>query len=128
MSQAEKSENNFQVDPLKEVTTDVEDCKNVRDFFSHFKIDLPASLDEAISTYEKLLEANKTSTKETKSTDQSLINAQNAFRVALCKAMVDSEHPLFKDELFKTVINNSDQVVFCANFDKQVTEELTVEK
>jgi len=123
----EKNNNNFQVEALEEITTDVEDCKNVRDFFSHFKIDVPNYLHDAIAAYEAALDANKNS-KEQRNQDRTLLDAQNLFRISLCRAMVESDHPLFKDELFKTVINNSDQVVFTANFDKQISDALTTNK
>lgn len=119
------TENNFQVESLTEVVTDLEDCKNVRDFFTHFKIHMPDYLNSAIVNYEAVLETTRSFTKEEKTVSKKLLEAQNIFRVSLCKAMVESDHPLFKDELFKTVIGNSEEVVFCANFDEQIGEALT---
>lgn len=118
---------NFQVGPLEEVTTDIEDCNNVKDFFYHFKIDMPDYLSNAIQDYENELKKSPAIIKEDYNKEKNLIEHQNNFRVALCRAMVESNHPLFKDELFKTVITNSDQVVFTSNFDKQISEALTVD-
>lgn len=122
------SENNLQVEPLDEINTDQEDCNNVRDFFYHFKIDMPEYLENAISEYETALKQSNAIVKEDYNKDRGLIEAQNVFRVSLCRAMVESDHPLFKDELFKTVIANSDKVVFTANFDKQISEALSVDE
>lgn len=112
----EDSKTNFQPEPLTEITTDTDDCRNVLDFFQHFKIEIPAYLSKAIDNYEAVLGSSEP--------ELAKLDAQNHFRIALCKAMIESDHPLFKDELFDTVIKNSTETVFLANFDEQVQTAL----
>lgn len=113
----EDNKTNFQAEPLTEITTDTDDCRNVRDFFQHFKIEIPSYLAKALDEYESTLQGQ--------GPEQAKLDAQNSFRLALCQAMIESDHPLFKDELFGTVIKNSTETLFVSNFDKQVNDTLT---
>ena len=96
----------------KVVAISGEDCKNVRDFFTHFKIDLPPDLEDAMKAFEA---------------DKTYAN-QERVKTFLCKAMIESNHPLFKDELFAQVIDNSSKIVWEAQFAQSLETTLTEPK
>ena len=89
-----------------------EDVKNVRDFFMNFKIDMPDALVEVLNDF------------------QASNSFENQVRVKaeLCKLMVSSSHPLFKDDLFSQVIDNSQKVVMEAKFQEDLVAVLRKEE
>jgi hypothetical protein len=98
---------------IKEVVLGIEDVKNLREFFGHFKIKIDPSLEEAIFRCE-----------QKNSLD---IEDQEDLKIGLCLTMINSEHLMFKDELFATVINNAKKAVFDTQFQKELEKQLTTE-
>jgi hypothetical protein len=91
------------------------DIQNIRDFFTHFKIQLIPELDEVMQRWEK-------------KKDAVTIGDQNDFKVALCSALLQSDHKMFKDELFKNIISNSEKIVYEATFKREFENQLTTEE
>jgi hypothetical protein len=89
-----------------------EDVKNIRDFFTHFKIEMTAELSAALDAFEA---------------DRSHAN-QDEIRFRLSENMKDSTHPLLKDELFKQVIDNSTVIAEEFKFNRLVEETLAKEE
>lgn len=89
-----------------------EDIGNVRNFFSLFEIPMPDRLKEALERFEK---------------EETVYN-QNQVRIALCEAMVTSNHEAFKDQLFSPAVDNSTKILYESNFDKDLEDTLTKDK
>lgn len=117
-NQEENSQEGVCLTDLNELYIDSDDLNNVKAFFDHFKIERPAYLDESIDQFTKKAAMN--------ADKQELIALQNNFRAALCTTMVESEHPLFRDELFSVVRVNSQQVAFNKHFNEQVNAALGI--
>jgi hypothetical protein len=115
---SEQAQKDVVFDALEDLYIDADDVNNIVDFFKEFKIDMPAALQASIDSFRTAHGAS--------APKEQLVDLQNKLRVALCATMVESESKLFKDELFDTVRQNSQEIVFRNTFDKQVAEELTV--
>jgi hypothetical protein len=101
---------------LTTLNIDVDDCRNIRDFYTHFAIEMPIALKNAIDAFEVAL-MNTTPRDD-------LIDLQNQLRVNLCVSIVNSEHPFFKDHLMEEIRSNANQIAFLASFDQQISETL----
>lgn len=112
------------VKPLSTLNIEADDARNVREFFNHFELKIPDYLDTALKNYENQYDAFKKGGGKTESPTGEILDAQNQVRVQLCRAMVEHESPVFKDDLFKVVIENSKQIAFAAFFDKELEDEL----
>lgn len=119
MSITDQKQEEVQFTPLKELCIDGDDCKNIKDFYEHFNIGMGESLKSAIEIFEKAI--------HNQATREHLIDLQNELRLQLCISICSSEHPLFKDPLFSEVSENSKQVAFLSNFNKQLEELVTNE-
>jgi hypothetical protein len=96
------------VEPLKEVMIEGEDALNVLQFFKAFEATPPKTLEDAITAFV----ANPTT------------ETQNAFRVELCAALMNGTEPVFQDEVFQLINQNTRQVVYHHEFNKQLEETL----
>lgn len=105
---------NLQDKVSTEIVINKDDARNVRDFFKHFNVVVTPNLEAVCARLEKLPEIT--------------FGDQQDFKIALCEAMVTSDHPMFKDELFAEVIKNSERAVFDANFKRAVEETLDVNR
>ena len=99
----------------QEVVLTVSDIQNIRDFFVHFKIAITPELDEAMTRWEK-------------KKDKVEIGDQNDFKAALCGALMTSDHAMFKDQLFETILANSAKIVYEVTFQKELAAVLTKEE
>ena len=91
-----------EVDNLTEVVITKEDAKNIREFFSHFDITLPDFLSKQIQ--------------DITDNERISLEQQNILRVAIARAISESDHEIFKDQLFEEVIPNCDRVWFDHKF------------
>lgn len=117
MSITDQKQEEVQFTPLTDLCIDGDDCRNVKDFYEHFNIDMTEALKQSILAFEEALNAQAPKEK--------LIELQNDMRVQLCVSVCSSEHPLFKDQLFTEVRDNAKQVAFLSNFNKQLEELVT---
>lgn len=83
----------------------IEDVKNVRDFFDHFKIDMPQYLSDHLNNMENA--------------DSITEELHDEMRVQVARAITESEHEIFKDQLFEEVIPNCEK----AWFDRQFSDD-----
>ena len=86
MAKQENTQDSLQDKVSTEIVINKDDARNVRDFFKHFNIKVTDNLNQVCDRIEKLPEIT--------------FGDQHDFKIALCEAMVMSEHPMFKDELF----------------------------
>ena len=100
---------------LKEVVLNRDDIKNLRDFFSHFKIEMVPELDAVLTRWEKNPESVTP-------------EVQEELKVALCSNMLISNHKMFSDELFEPILDNSRKIVYDATFKKELENQLAVDE
>ena len=105
-----------QFTPLTSLNIDGDDCRNIRDFYTHFGIEMPVELKASIDAFEEAVSADEPK--------ERLIDLQNSLRVQLCLSITSSEHPFFKDHLMDEIRSNASQITFLANFDKELTDTL----
>lgn len=110
-----------QFTPLTSLNIDGDDCRNIRDFYSHFNIDMPAELKTSLEAFEEAL------AKESFDKDE-LVNLQNKLRASLCGSIISSNHPFFNDHLMDEIRSNAQQIAFLSSFDEQVQEVLDKSK
>lgn len=109
MSNQEQQEERFLVvEPLKEVTIEGDDAVAVLEFFKAFDAVAPQALVDAAESFK----VNPTP------------ETQNVFRVELCRALLEGKEPVFQDEVFKLINQNTAQVVYHHEFNKQLEETL----
>lgn len=95
----------------KKVTISNEDLENVRNYSTHFGIDMTPSLELAIVNFQK---------------DPSYEN-QMDFKLEICKWMSESTNESWKDKLWEKPLENVSDALFNLQFDKDLKEELTSE-
>jgi hypothetical protein len=101
---------------LAEVDTTVvispEDCNAALDFWRHFNIPIPQDLQTAFDEFSK---------------DPSFVN-QNKVKLQVTKAIAETDHAAFKDEMFTKIVEECAAVSFEMQFDKDIETTLSVEK
>lgn len=104
------SEENSQTLEVKEkVVITPEDVRAALDFWTHFKIPVQSYLTDAAALFEK---------------EQTLEN-QNAVKLALCKAISETDHEAFKDPIFAPIVSECSDTKFKMQFDKDLEDTLT---
>lgn len=100
---------------LKEIMLNVDDIRNLREFFQHFQVTIHPDLEDALTVWEN---------KKEKVT----LEDQENLRIGLCKTMVSSDHKMFKDELFAPILASSEKLVFESTFKEELEKQLTTPK
>lgn len=85
------------------------DCRAALEYWEHFKIPQPAALVKAIENFEK---------------DGSFAN-QVEIKYQVCKALVESDHESFKDEMFTKILTECRKVLYSLQFDRDLDTTLT---
>lgn len=88
-----------------------EDCNAALDFWRHFEIPIADPLQAAIDLFAK---------------DPSFEN-QNLVKLEVCRAISTTEHPAFKDEMFKKIAEECAGVTFDMQFDKDFETTVSVQ-
>jgi hypothetical protein len=102
------TEGNMILDPLKEVKIESDDAMNVVEFWQHFKLSMPEDLAKAAQNF----------------MENSTVETQNEFRLAICKAVVDGKESIFEDEVFKKIKFNASKILFHSNFSSELEKVL----
>ena len=89
-------------------TISLEDAKNIREFFNHFKVGWDDELEAVLTAFEK---------------EQTFVN-QEAMKKVICRVVVTSGHDAFKDKMFTNVFKKSEDVTYREQFDKDLEEVL----
>jgi hypothetical protein len=89
-----------------------EDCNAALDFWRHFNIPIPQNLQDAFDLF---------------STDPSFVN-QERIKLEVCKAISQTDHEAFKDEMFQKIVEECAGVTFDMQFDKDLEKTLSTEK
>ena len=110
------SEENKSTNALAEKETKVvispEDCNAALDFWRHFDIPIAPSLQAAIDDFAK---------------EASVAN-QDKVKLEVCKAISQTDHEAFKDEMFKKIAEECGSVTFDMEFDKDFEQTVAVQK
>lgn len=86
-----------------------EDIENVRNYGTHFGVDLNADLEASM----KAFEANPT------------FENQQEFKLQICRWLTECPHESFKDKLWEHPKSAASDALFDLQFDKDLKEELT---
>lgn len=96
----------------KKVVISPEDCNAALDFWRHFNIPIPASLQGALDAF---------------AADPSIEN-QDKVKLEVCKAISTTDHEAFKDDMFSKIVEECEGVTFEMQFDKDFEAEVTVKE
>lgn len=107
-------ENNTQaiVEKDTKVVISPEDCNAALDFWRHFDIPITDGLNVAFETFAK---------------DPSFEN-QEKVKLEVCKAISETPHDAFKDEMFQRIVEECAGVTFDMQFDKDFEATVTEKK
>lgn len=89
-----------------------EDCNAALDFWRHFNIPIPQALQDAFESF---------------SQDPSFPN-QEKVKLEVCRAISETDHEAFKDEMFVKIVEECAGVTFDMQFDKDLEKTLSTEK
>jgi hypothetical protein len=103
-------------DTLQEVTRKVvitpEDVAGAADFWTHFDIPMPPELKVAFDNFC----ANPS------------IEAQDEVKLQITRAIHNTDHEAFKDEMFQEIVAECGQVEYDMTFDKELERTLTADQ
>lgn len=108
MSEEKNSGELAEVD--NKVVISPEDCNAALDFWRHFDIPIGAGLQAAMDDFAK---------------DPSFEN-QNKVKLEVCRAISETDHEAFKDEMFKKIAEECSGVTFDMQFDKDFETTVAV--
>jgi hypothetical protein len=100
---AENKDNSFEK-PQKEVVITAEDCRAALDFWNHFNIPIPEALQSAIDSFAL----------------SPSIETQDKVKLEVCRAISETDHEAFKDEMFSKIVEECSAVTFDMQFDQDV--------
>jgi hypothetical protein len=103
-------ETNFK-QPLREVRIDSNSIQTVQNLIEIFNLQVDPKLTDFLSS----ISGKRSFTLE----------EQNKLRVMICEMLISNEHPMFKDELLKTVVDRAKQIAYEAAFEEQLHATLT---
>ena len=89
-----------------------EDCNAALDFWKHLQIPVPQGLQLAMDTFSK---------------DPTFEN-QDKIKLEVCKAIAETDHEAFKDEMFQRIVEECGGVTFDMQFDKDFEATVTEKK
>lgn len=89
-----------------------EDCNAALDFWRHFEIPISAGLQSAMDSF---------------AADPSFDNQQKV-KLEVCRAISETDHEAFKDEMFKRIVEECAGVTFNMQFDKDFETTVSEKK
>lgn len=111
MSDKENTNNALQEVSRKVVITP-EDCAGAADFWTHFEVPMPDALKLAFENFTK----------------SPTIENQDEIKLQITRAIGNSDHEAFKDEMFKEIVAECLNVEYDMAFDKSLEGTLGGEK
>ena len=93
------------------VAITAEDCNAALDFWKHFNIPINESLQEAFDTFAK---------------EPTFLNQQRV-KFEVCKAISQTDHEAFKDEMFEKIREECEAVTFEMQFERDLEATLSTE-
>jgi hypothetical protein len=93
----------------KKIVISPEDCNAALDFWRHFNIPIPSNLQSAFDAF----------------TADSSFENQEKVKLEVCRAISETDHEAFKDEMFKKIVEECSGVSFEMQFDEDFEKEVT---
>jgi hypothetical protein len=112
MSEEIKDSSSLTLEKERKVAITGEDAMAALDFWRHFNIPIPPELETAITNF----------------TNDPTYENQCFVTLEVCKAIAFTDHPAFKDEMFKQIVEETSGVTYDMLFDKQLEESLAENK
>lgn len=104
------SENtNQSMEKEQKIVISPEDCNAALDFWRHFNIPIPSNLQLAFDAF---------------TADPSFVN-QEKVKLEVCRAISETDHEAFKDEMFKKIVEECSGVSFDMQFDEDFEKEVS---
>jgi len=100
------------VEKDNKVVISPEDSNAALDFWKHFDIPIPASLQQAFDSFAQ---------------DPTFEN-QEKIKLEVCKAISTTDHEAFKDEMFQRIVEECSSVTFDMQFDQDFESTVTEKK
>lgn len=110
MSEEKEAVNDLEKE--KKVVISAEDCNAALDFWRHFNIPIPPELQASFDLFAK---------------DPSYVNQQGV-KLNICKAISESSHEAFKDDMFSKILEECSGVTYEMQFDKELEDTVTESK
>lgn len=111
MSDTENKDGEVQ-EKKNKIVVSPEDCFAGLDFWKHFNIPIPAALEQAMNDFKE---------------NQTFENQQR-IKLELCRAISQTDHDAFKDEMFQKIIVETESVTYDMQFERDLEDTLTVPK
>jgi len=96
---------------LDTITITPREVEAAMEFWAFFKIPVPVELSIAAEAFKK---------------DQNLAT-QDQLKFKLVQAMIQSDHPIFKDELMQYVMSDCNTTAYNMSFDEELEKTLTID-
>ncbi len=103
------SEDQQSIEPKKEVVITPEDVNAAFDFWKHFNIPVLPGLQDAVTLFGQ---------------DPSFEN-QEKLKLELCRAISETDHEAFKDDMFSKIVEECAGVTFDMQFDQDFEKTVT---
>lgn len=100
------------VEKEKKVVISPEDCNAALDFWRHFEIPIPSSLQGALDSF---------------AADPSVAN-QDKVKFEICQAISTTDHEAFKDDMFTKIVEECSGVTYEMQFDKDLEDTVTIKE
>lgn len=100
---AEEKENKVVISP--------EDCNAALDFWRHFNIPIPVNLQSAFDSFAK----------------DPVFENQQKVKLEICRAISQTDHEAFKDDMFSKIVEECSGVTFEMQFDKDFENTVAVD-
>ncbi len=112
MSEQNPTEGTELAEAVKQVVVSPDDCRAALDFWTHFNIPVPTALENAVSEFAKA----------------PTFDNQELVKLEVCRAIANTDHEAFKDEMFLKIVEECGGVTWEMLFDKDLEEALTEDK
>ena len=109
---ANEENNNALQEVSRKVVITPEDCAGAADFWTHFEVPMPPELKAAFENFAK---------------DPTIEN-QDEIKLQVTRAIGNTNHEAFNDEMFKEIVAECRNVEYDMSFDKSLEKTLTSEK
>lgn len=108
MSDNTEQNENLEQEVDRTVTVTPEDALAALDFWNHFKIPVPAPMQEAFNAFMK---------------DPTFEN-QQVMKLKVTEAICSTDHEAFKDDVFRKIVEECNGVAYEMSFEEQLEEKL----
>lgn len=106
--QNQENETNALAEVTRKVVISPEDVAGAADFWTHFEIPMPPELRAAFDAFTK---------------EPNLVN-QDEIKLQITKAIGHTDHEAFKDEMFKEIVAECQNVNYDLSFDRELENTL----